>query len=33
MGYNWLIRRNKTAMEQVRSFGSDLHSVLLAGKR
>jgi biopolymer transport protein ExbB len=33
MGYNWLIRRNKTAMEQVRGFGSDLHSVLLAGKR
>ena len=33
MGYNWLIRRNKAAMEQVRGFGSDLHSVLLAGKR
>jgi biopolymer transport protein ExbB len=31
MGYNWLIRRNKTAMERVRSFSSDLHNVLLAG--
>jgi biopolymer transport protein ExbB len=33
MGYNWLIRRNKTAMERVRAFGSDVHNVLLAGKR
>jgi biopolymer transport protein ExbB len=32
MGYNWLIRRNKVAMEQVRSFAGDLHNVLLAGK-
>jgi len=33
MGYNWLIRRNKAAMERVRAFGSDVHNVLLAGKR
>jgi biopolymer transport protein ExbB len=33
MGYNWLIRRNKSAMEQVRSFSADLQNVLLAGKR
>jgi biopolymer transport protein ExbB len=33
MGYNWLIRRNKMAMERVRAFGSDVHNVLLAGKR
>ncbi|MBI3157427.1 MAG: MotA/TolQ/ExbB proton channel family protein [Burkholderiales bacterium] len=33
MGYNWLVRRNKLAMEQVRTFGSDVHNVLLAGKR
>jgi biopolymer transport protein ExbB len=33
MGYNWLIRRNKTAMERVRTFSGDLHNVLLAGKR
>jgi biopolymer transport protein ExbB len=29
LAYNWLIRRNKSAMEQVRSFSSDLHTVLL----
>ena len=33
MGYNWLIRRNKTAMEKVRAFSGDLHNVLLAGKK
>jgi biopolymer transport protein ExbB len=33
MGYNWLIRRNKVAMERVRAFSSDLQNVLLAGKR
>lgn len=33
MGYNWLVRRNKSAMEKVRAFGSDLHSVLLSGTR
>jgi biopolymer transport protein ExbB len=33
MGYNWLIRRNKTVMEKVRSFSGDLHNVLLAAKR
>jgi biopolymer transport protein ExbB len=31
LGYNWLIRRNKTAMERVRAFGNDVHSVLLGG--
>ena len=30
LGYNWLVRRNKSAMEDVNAFGSDLHSVLLA---
>jgi biopolymer transport protein ExbB len=30
LGYNWLIRRNKAAMEQVRGFGADLHAVLLS---
>ncbi len=29
LGYNWLVRRNKSAMEQVRAFGLDLHSVLM----
>ena len=33
MGYNWLIRRNKSAMEMVRTFGSDVHNVLLSGKK
>jgi biopolymer transport protein ExbB len=33
MGYNWLIRRNKTAMERVRTFSGDLHNVLLSGRR
>ena len=33
MGYNWLIRRNKSAMESVRTFSGDVHNVLLAGKR
>ena len=33
MGYNWLIRRNKMAMERVRAFGGDVHNVLLAGRR
>ncbi|WP_374708400.1 MotA/TolQ/ExbB proton channel family protein [Chitinimonas sp. BJYL2] len=33
LGYNWLIRRNKTGLEQVRAFGADLHSVLLSNKK
>ena len=33
MGYNWLIRRNKTVMERIRAFSGDVHNVLLAGKR
>ncbi len=32
MGYNWLVRRNKVAMETVRTFGADLHAVLLGRK-
>jgi biopolymer transport protein ExbB len=30
LGYNWLVRRNKAAMEDITTFGNDLHSVLLA---
>jgi biopolymer transport protein ExbB len=33
MGYNWLVRRNKVAMEQVRRFASDIHAVLLSGNK
>ena len=29
LAYNWLVARNKGVMDDVRSFGSDLHSVLL----
>ncbi len=29
LGYNWLVRRNKLAMEKVRAFGSETHAVLL----
>jgi len=28
LGYNWLVKRNKTVLERVNAFGSDLHSVL-----
>jgi biopolymer transport protein ExbB len=31
LGYNWLVRRNKAAMEDVRSFSADVHSVLIPG--
>jgi biopolymer transport protein ExbB len=30
LGYNWLVRRNKAVMDEVRSFSGDLHAVLLA---
>jgi biopolymer transport protein TolQ len=30
LGYNWLIRRNKAAMDRVRGFAADLHAVLLS---
>jgi biopolymer transport protein ExbB len=33
LGYNFLITRNKRALERVRNFSSDLHSVLLSGSR
>jgi biopolymer transport protein ExbB len=31
LGYNWLVRRNKVALEQLRAFGADLHMVLVSG--
>ncbi|WP_179673583.1 MotA/TolQ/ExbB proton channel family protein [Duganella sp. 1224] len=31
LGYNWLVRRNKSAMEDVRAFSADVHSVLISG--
>jgi biopolymer transport protein ExbB len=33
LGYNFLVRRNKAAVEKVRNFSSDLHSILLSGSR
>ena len=32
LGYNWLVRRNKVTMESVRSFGGDLHGVLMGSR-
>jgi biopolymer transport protein ExbB len=29
LSYNWLVGRNKSVMEEVRAFGSDLHAVIL----
>jgi biopolymer transport protein ExbB len=33
LGYNWLVRRNKAVMDEVRGFAADLHAVLLAETR
>lgn len=33
LAYNWLVRRNKSSMEKVRAFSSDLHSVMMSGTR
>ena len=33
LGYNWIVRRNKSAMERVRGFGADLHAVLLSAQK
>jgi biopolymer transport protein ExbB len=32
LGYNWLVRRNKVALDGVRSFAADLHGVLMGAK-
>lgn len=29
LAYNWLVRRNKAVMDDVRAFGNDLHAVVL----
>lgn len=33
MGYNWLLRRNKSLQEGLRNFTSDLHAYLVGGAR
>jgi biopolymer transport protein ExbB len=32
LGYNFLVRRNKTVMEAVRNFAADLHGILISGR-
>ena len=32
LGYNWLVRRNKGALEKVKNFAADVHSLLLSKK-
>ncbi|MFT7773791.1 MAG: MotA/TolQ/ExbB proton channel family protein [Roseateles sp.] len=32
LGYNWLVRRNKVALDGVRRFGTELHRALLGAK-
>lgn len=32
LGYNWLVRRNKVALDSVRGFAADLHGVLMGAK-
>ena len=31
LAYNWLVRRNKQCVEQIRTFSADLHNVILSG--
>jgi len=31
LGYNWLVRRNKVALEHLRAFSADLHMVIMSG--
>ena len=33
LGYNWLVRRNKVAMDEIRQFGDDVHATLSLGAR
>ncbi|HXM85592.1 MAG TPA: MotA/TolQ/ExbB proton channel family protein, partial [Stellaceae bacterium] len=32
LGYNWMVRRNKVAMDRARGFAADLHAMLVGGK-
>lgn len=32
LGYNFLVRRNKAALDDVRAFSADLHSVIISGE-
>lgn len=33
LGYNWLVRRNKVAMDDLRAYAADVHATLLMGVR
>jgi biopolymer transport protein ExbB len=33
LGYNWLLRRNKLALENIRTFGTDIQAFLITGQR
>jgi biopolymer transport protein ExbB len=33
LGYNWMVRRNKLAMDRVRAFAADLHALLIGASR
>ncbi len=33
LGYNWLLRRNKTIQDSVRNFAGDLHAYMVSGSR
>ena len=32
LGYNWLVRRNKVTMDNVRGFSAELHGILMGAK-
>jgi biopolymer transport protein ExbB len=32
LGYNWMVRRNKAALDRVRNFSADLHALLVSGQ-
>ena len=32
LGYNWLVRRNKVTMDNVRGFSTELHGILMGAK-
>ena len=33
LGYNWMVRRNKTEIDRVRNFSADLHALLMGRER
>jgi biopolymer transport protein ExbB len=33
LGYNWLLRRNKSLLEEVRYFATDIQQYLVSGSR